>query len=107
MNNVYVSAPTWNFSAGAYIDAFPAGAVGKIHLAGHTPDPLLGQAPLVDSHDAPIAPAVWALYERLIARIGPRPTLIERDDQLPPFAELLAERGQAHALLRTPRTACA
>ena len=80
--------------------------MGKIHLAGHTPDPLLGQALLVDSHDAPIAPSVWALYERLIARIGPRPTLIERDDQLPPFAELLAERGQAHALLQTPGTPC-
>ena len=79
----------------------------EIHLAGHTPDPLLGQALLVDSHDAPVASVVWALYERLVARIGPRPTLIERDNQLPPFAELLAERGQAHALLRTPRTACA
>ena len=106
VNNVYVSARNLGFSAEAYIDAFPAGAVREIHLAGHTPDPLLGQALLVDSHDAPVAPAVRALYERLIARIGPRPTLIERDDQLPPFAELLAERGQAHALLQTPGTAC-
>ena len=69
-------------------------------MAGHAPDPRLGQALLVDSHDAPVAPEVWALYERLIARIGPRPTLIERDDQLPAFSELLAERRQAHALLQ-------
>lgn len=107
VNNVYVSACNLGFSAEAYIDAFPADAVMEIHLAGHMPDPLLGQALLVDSHDAPVAPAVWALYERLLARIGPRPTLIERDDQLPPFAELLAERGQAHALLQTSKTACA
>jgi len=107
VNNVYVSACNLGFSAEAYIDAFPADAVMEIHLAGHMPDPLLGQALLVDSHDAPVAPAVWALYERLLARIGPRPTLIERDDQLPPFAELLAERGLAHALLQTSKTACA
>jgi uncharacterized protein len=107
VNNVYVSARNLGFSAEAYIDAFPAEAVMEIHLAGHTPDSRLGQALLIDSHDAPIAPAVWALYERLITRSGPRPTLIERDDQLPPFAELLAERSQAHALLCTTEMACA
>ena len=102
VNNVYISACNMGFSAETYIDAFPAEAVMEIHLAGHTPDPLLGQALLVDSHDAPVAPAVWSLYERLISRVGPRPTLIERDDQLPPFAELLAERTRAHARLQTP-----
>ena len=107
VNNVYVSARNLGFSAEAYIDAFPGDAVMEIHLAGHSPDPRLGQALLVDSHDAPVAPEVWALYERLIARIGSRPTLIERDDRLPPFAELLAERGRAHALLRDTEMACA
>ena len=102
VNNVYISACNMGFSAETYIDAFPAEAIMEIHLAGHTPDPLLGQALLVDSHDAPVAPAVWSLYERLISRVGPRPTLIERDDQLPPFAELLAERTRAHARLQTP-----
>jgi uncharacterized protein len=107
VNNVYVSARNMGFSAEAYLDAFPADAVMEIHLAGHAPDPRMGQSLLIDSHDAPVAPAVWALYERLITRIGPRPTLIERDDQLPPFAELLAERSQAHALLQASETACA
>ena len=106
VNNVHVSARNLGFCAGAYIDAFPGDAVMEIHLAGHTPDPQLDQALLVDSHDAPVAPEVWTLYERLLARIGPRPTLIERDDQLPPFAELLAERGQAHALLQPTTMAC-
>ncbi len=78
VNNVYVSARNLDFSAEDYLDAFPGAAVMEVHLAGHSPDPRLGQALLVDSHDAPIAPAVWALYERLIVRIGPRPTLIER-----------------------------
>ena len=100
VNNVFVSARNLGFCAQAYLDAFPGDAVMEIHLAGHTPDPRLGQALLIDSHDAPIAPEVWALYQRVTARIGPRPTLIERDDQLPPFEALLAERAQAHALLQ-------
>jgi uncharacterized protein (UPF0276 family) len=45
---------------------------------------------------------VWALYERLIARVGARPTLIERDEEIPSFAELLRERDRAHALLSAP-----
>ncbi|WP_309684098.1 DUF692 domain-containing protein [Polaromonas sp.] len=107
VNNVHVSARNLGFSAEAYIDAFPVDAVMEIHLAGHAQDPRLGPALLIDSHDAPIAPQVWALYERLIARAGPRPTLIERDEQLPPFAELLAERNLAHALLQATSMACA
>jgi len=102
VNNVFVSARNLGGSAQAYVDAFPGELVMEVHLAGHSPDPALGQALLVDSHDAPVAPEVWALYERLIARIGPRPTLIERDDNLPAFGELLAERERAQAVLRMP-----
>jgi hypothetical protein len=102
VNNVFVSARNLGASAEAYIDAFPGESVMEVHLAGHTPDPVLGPALLVDSHDAPVAPGVWALYERLVARIGPRPTLIERDDNIPAFGELLAERGRAQAVLRAP-----
>ena len=102
VNNVFVSARNIGGSAQAYLDAFPDEFVMEIHLAGHTPDPRLGQALLVDSHDSPVAPEVWALYERVIARIGPRPTLIERDDNLPAFGELLAERERTQAVLRMP-----
>ena len=102
VNNVYVSACNMGYSAEEYIDAFPSKAVMEIHLAGHAPDPNLGDALLVDSHDAPVAPAVWTLYERLIRRIGARPTLIERDDKLPEFGTLLAERDRASAVLRDP-----
>ncbi len=102
VNNVFVSARNIGGSAEGYIDAFPGELVMEVHLAGHMPDAALGQALLVDSHDAPVAPEVWALYERLIARIGPRPTLIERDGNLPAFGALLGERERAQAALRVP-----
>lgn len=99
VNNVYVSARNLGYSPEAYLDAFPGDATMEIHLAGHTPDPTLGEKLLVDTHDAPVAPTVWALYERLITRIGARPTLIERDDNLPDFATLNSEREHAAMLL--------
>lgn len=97
VNNAYVTAHNLGSSAEAYLDALPADAVGEIHLAGHAPDQ---QAQLlIDTHGSPVAEAVWALYARLIGRIGPRPTLIERDDDIPAFQVLMAERGRAHDLL--------
>ncbi len=102
VNNVYVSASNMGYSAEDYMDAFPGAPVMEIHLAGHAPDPGLGRALLVDSHDAPVAPEVWALYGRLIRRIGAKPTLIERDDKLPAFDVLMAEREHAAAVLCDP-----
>jgi uncharacterized protein (UPF0276 family) len=99
VNNVYVSARNLGFSAEGYIDAFPGVEVMEIHLAGHTNDPDCGQGLLVDSHDSAVAPQVWALYERLVRRIGARPTIIERDGNIPPFEELLMERERAQAVL--------
>jgi uncharacterized protein (UPF0276 family) len=107
VNNVYVGARNLGYSAQSYLDAFPGDLVQEIHLAGHSLDPNLGAALLIDSHDAPVAPEVWALYPRLVERIGPRPTLIERDDNLPEFAILLAERAKAEAVLRAPLRAAA
>jgi len=97
VNNVFVSAHNLGYSAEAYLAALPAEAIGEIHLAGHSADPA---APLlIDSHDRPVAEAVWSLYARLIEAIGPRPTLIERDDKVPEFRELMAERARADGLL--------
>lgn len=100
VNNVHVSARNLAFDAGAYLDRFPGETVMEIHLAGHSTDPALGAALLIDSHDAPVAPEVWALYRRVIDRIGPRPTLIERDGNIPPFDELLVERTVAQGVLQ-------
>jgi uncharacterized protein (UPF0276 family) len=106
VNNVYVGAHNLGYSAQAYIDAFPGELVTEVHLAGHSADPNPGAELLIDSHDAPVAAGVWSLYQRLIARIGPRPTLIERDGNLPAFESLLSERDHAAGLLgaraRTP-----
>ncbi|WPH24365.1 MNIO family bufferin maturase [Variovorax paradoxus] len=100
INNVYVSACNLGFSAEDWIDRFPQALVGEIHLAGHSADPTLGDALLIDSHDAPIAPEVWQLYRRFVDRAGARPTLIERDGNVPAFEELMAERQQAVAVLQ-------
>jgi uncharacterized protein len=99
VNNVYVSAMNLGFDAQAWIARFPAALVSEVHLAGHTADPALGADLLVDSHDAPVAPEVWALYRRFVQDAGARPTLIERDARLPDFATLLAERGLAQEVL--------
>lgn len=98
VNNVFVSASNLGYAAEAYLDALPAEAIGEIHLAGHGVDEG-GSALLIDTHGAPVAEPVWALYRRLIRRIGPRPTLIERDDDIPAFAALMAERDRAAAEL--------
>ncbi len=99
VNNVYVSANNLGYRAETVVDAVPADLVTEIHLAGHSADPALGTRLLIDSHDAPVAADVWSLYRRLIARIGARPTLIERDEHVPSFAELLAEREMAQGVL--------
>jgi len=96
INNVYISANNLGFGAQDYLNDFPLHAVAEIHLAGHHADPSHGNSLLIDSHDQPVARPVWELYQGVIERIGPVPTLIERDDNLPDFAELLGERNRAH-----------
>jgi uncharacterized protein (UPF0276 family) len=101
VNNVFVSANNLGFNPISYLDALPRDVIGEIHLAGHSPDPLLGRSLLIDSHDAPVAEEVWDLYDWLLARCGAKrpPTLIERDDEIPPFDVLLAERDKAAAMM--------
>ena len=97
INNVAVGAHNVRFDPAAWLDAVPGNLVGEIHLAGHSLD--AEGTLLIDSHDRPISDGVWALYDTLIERIGPRPTLIERDGNIPPFAELMAERERAQSSL--------
>lgn len=105
VNNVFISAHNLGYAPEVYLDALPAHAIGEIHLAGHARDPG-GSDLLIDTHGAPVTEAVWALYARLIARVGPRPTLIERDDDIPDFATLMSERDRAAAVLETRPMAC-
>ena len=99
VNNVVVSAANIGLDATAWIDAIDGAAVMEVHIAGHRADADPASGLLIDSHDAPVAPRVWTLLERLTARIGPKPTLLKRDSDLPPFADLIAERGRAQAML--------
>ncbi len=100
VNNVFVSATNHGFSPLDYLSDFPLGAVGEIHLAGHkqqTDDE--GEPLLIDSHDRPVADAVWKLFESVVARAGPIPTLIEWDSAIPEWPLLEAEAAAARAIL--------
>jgi uncharacterized protein (UPF0276 family) len=104
VNNVFVSGTNHNYDPLAYLDAFPAEHVGEIHLAGHDQRIDDAGAPLViDAHGAPIARSVWDLYAHALRRTGPQPTLIERDANVPPFAELVAEAAAADRILARER----
>ncbi|MBN6102748.1 DUF692 domain-containing protein [Xanthomonas sp. CFBP 8703] len=87
VNNVYVSASNHGADPQAYLDALPWDRVRQVHLAGHSQ----GRELLIDTHDQPICDPVWALYARVCQRIGAVATMIERDDRIPPLAELLDE----------------
>ncbi|AOE78137.1 hypothetical protein A7318_05910 [Pseudomonas lurida] len=96
VNNVYVSCINHQRNPLSYLEALPLHAVGEIHLAGFAEDTdSLGDRLLIDDHGAPIDSAVWQLYEKVLAQVGPMPTLIERDNQVPAFSVLLAEAQQA------------
>lgn len=95
VNNIVVSAHNLGFDAAAYLDAIPGDLIEEIHIAGHEHERRDGDWVLIDTHGAPVAGTTWDLYARLVARIGPRPTLLERDNDIPPWSELEAEAGAA------------
>jgi uncharacterized protein len=94
INNIHVSAVNHGFDASQYLRAIPIERVRQFHLAGHSD---MGDH-LIDTHDHPIAPAVWNLYRQAVAHFGAVPTMIERDDNIPPLAELVAELDVARAI---------
>ncbi|MGH8284373.1 MAG: MNIO family bufferin maturase, partial [Steroidobacteraceae bacterium] len=94
VNNVYVSSVNHEIDAFAYLDAIPVDRVQQMHLAGHED---CGEY-LIDTHDQPVADPVWSLYEAAVQRFGPVATMIERDGNIPPLHELLAELDEARRL---------
>ena len=101
VSNAYVSCVNHGRDPWAFIEALPLAAVGQIHLAGFARDTdAVGDSLLIDTHGAPVAQAVWALYRRVLGRVGPLPTLIERDNDIPPLPVLLAEARCAQGMLR-------
>ena len=100
VNNVFVSATNHGHAALDYLSDFPLAEVGEIHLAGHAEQSDdEGERLLIDSHDGPVANAVWKLYEIVISRCGPIPTLIEWDSKIPAWPVLRAEAAAAQAIL--------
>ena len=95
VNNIYVSAINHSFDPIAYVAGIPMDRVRQIHLAGHSQ----GEAMLIDTHDQPVPAAVWSLFAHVMERAGPVAVMIERDDNIPPLAELLAELAAARCLL--------
>ena len=97
VNNIYVNSINHRYDADAFLDALPGDRIAYIHVAGH-----YDEAPdlKVDTHGAPVIDPVWRLLERAYARFGVRPTLIERDFNFPPLAELVAEVAHARTLQR-------
>jgi len=100
VNNVHVSGINQNYDPLAYLQSFPFQHVGEIHLGGHHVDADdHGNPLLIDSHGTEVADPVWALYAALIALAGPRPTLIEWDNDVPDWPVLAAEAARAAAVL--------
>lgn len=93
VNNVWVSACNHGFDPWAYVRAIPPALVGEIHLAGYEAAETGGF--LIDTHSRPVSEPVWGLYRETLKHCGPKPTLIEWDNDIPPLATLLAEAERA------------
>jgi hypothetical protein len=96
INNIYVSGVNHGFDPLTYLHAMPKERVRQFHLAGHSDE----GGHLIDTHDHPVAPPVWDLYARAIELFGAVPTMIERDDNIPPLRELVTELEMARELAR-------
>ena len=99
VNNIHVSAHNHGFDADRYLDAVPLDAVGEVHVAGHFVARFDAHTILIDDHGAAVTDAVWSLLRRALARIGPVPTLVEWDTNIPDLPVLLAEAHKAQLLL--------
>jgi uncharacterized protein len=97
INNIYVSGTNHGFDPKVYLDSISVDRVRQIHLAGHSAG---RDGLLIDTHDQPVPDPVWALYAEVIERFGDVAVMIERDDDIPPLEDLLAELEMARAFAR-------
>ena len=94
VNNIFVSGFNHGFDPIDFIEGLPAERIAQIHLAGHEHN----ETHIVDTHDAPVIEAVWSLYGEAIRRLGPITTMIERDADIPPLADMETELDRARAI---------
>ncbi|MEO0381227.1 MAG: DUF692 domain-containing protein, partial [Pseudomonadota bacterium] len=100
VNNVFISATNLGYTPQGYLDAYPLGVVGEIHVGGHAQDADEQGAPLlVDSHGCATADPVWSLLDHALAATGPAPVLVEWDNDVPDWATLRAEAARASKAL--------
>jgi uncharacterized protein len=98
VNNIYVNAINHRYDAYEFLSQLPGERIAYIHVAGHYDE---ADDLKVDTHGAPVTDDVWKLLGAAYERFAPRPTLLERDFNFPPYAELIAEIGVIRGLLRT------
>lgn len=94
-NNIVVTAHNLRLDPAAWLDGLPASAIGQYHLAGHAVNDADGEPVLIDDHGSRVSEGVWALFDEIVLRCGPRPTLVEWDTDLPPLDLLLDEARRA------------
>jgi len=94
VNNIFVSGFNHGFDPIDFIEGLPAERIVQIHLAGHEHN----ETHIVDTHDAPVIEAVWSLYGEAISRLGPITTMIERDADIPPLADMETELDRARTI---------
>jgi hypothetical protein len=99
VNNIHVSAHNHGFDVADYLDTIPGAVIGEYHLAGHANCAIEGSPILIDDHASRVGDAVWRLFDATLERYGPRPTLIEWDNGIPPLPVLLDERALAQRRL--------
>ena len=100
VNNVFISATNLGLSPQGYIDAFPTDHVGEIHVGGHDDDTDDHGAPLlIDSHGKEVVDPVWDLLSYTLAQTGPKPVLVEWDNDVPDWPVLRAEANRAAEVL--------
>jgi uncharacterized protein (UPF0276 family) len=100
VNNVFVASTNQQWDPVAYIEGYPLASVREIHLAGnHRQADEVGRPLLIDTHDRPVEDAVWYLYELAVRLVGPVPTLIEWDAEVPPWPTLAGEAERAEAIM--------
>jgi uncharacterized protein len=95
LNNIHVSAHNHGFAVADYLEVIPGAVIGEFHLAGHAISEVQGTPILIDDHASRVDEPVWRLFDAALARYGPRPTLIEWDNAIPPLDVLLGERVAA------------
>jgi hypothetical protein len=99
VNNIHVSAHNHGFDVADYLETIPSAVIGEFHLAGHATCEVEGRSILIDDHASRVDEPVWRLFDATLERCGPRPTLIEWDNGIPPLPVLLDERAAAQRRL--------